>query len=85
MLGATNLIPLGNSTTVYKVNPVTFVNVQYPISTAAPTRVISTENTATVTTREATAWVVVIYALLLVFFLVLAGGFIHTIRKDKEG
>jgi len=83
-LGSTNLIPLGNTTSIYEVDPTKFVTVQYPVSALNPTKTISTPHVSTTTTREVTAWVCVIYSLLLVFFLVLAGGFVHTIRKDKE-
>jgi len=60
------------------------VATQYPINTQTPTTTISTPHVATTTSREAVAWVAVIYALLLVFFLALAIGFIYTIHKDRS-
>jgi len=82
-LGATNQIPLGNTTSVYTVDPITFVSTQYPISSTDPTKTYTTSNTVTTTSRDVVAWVAVVYALLLVFFIALAVGFIYTMQQAK--
>lgn len=82
-LGATNEIPLGKTTSTYEVDFQIFVNTQYPISSTNPTRTVTTSEDSTYTSRDVVAWVAVVYALLLVFFIVLAVGFIYHMQQAK--
>jgi len=86
MVGASTKLdlPISNGTTTFTVNPSLFVASTYPVSTTAPTKVTSSSTTSTVTTREVEGWICALYSIILVFFFVLAGGFIYTMRKEKE-
>lgn len=83
-LGATHLIPLGSTRQKYDVNQTAFVDLQYPIDGHAPTKQIGIPKEVTSTSREVVVWVCVVYALLLVFFVILAIGFGHSIHKARS-
>jgi len=82
--GATHEIPLGGTRSVYSLNETAFVEKNYPINLIEPTKQIPIPKKATETKRVVVIWVVVIYALLLVFFIILAVGFAVSIHKAKQ-
>lgn len=84
MLGATHEIHLGGTRSSYSLNETAFVDLQYPVSTANPTKSIEIKHPGTQTERVVVIWVTIVYALLLLFFIILAVGFAVTIHKSRQ-
>jgi len=82
-LDATLEINLGQSTSIFEVNTTAFVEQQYPVNAAQPTKTVKIPHTSDVTNRVIVIWVVVIYSLLLAFSIVLAVGFAVNMHKAK--
>lgn len=83
-LGATISVNLGGSKSTFAPETAAFVNVTYPIDTAAPTKSVQVPVVNKVTERVIVIFMVVIYSLLLVFTIVLAVGFAVSIHKAKS-
>lgn len=82
-LGATISVNLGGSKSNFAPNNADFVNVTYPVDSAAPTKQVQVPVINKVTERVIVIFMIVIYSLLLVFTIVLAVGFGVSMHKAK--